>query len=419
MGAELRIAKPSMSRLLGRVLAEPELMPAVQALPAASLVKVVDRLGVEDAGEIIAFATDAQLNQVFDEVLWVAGEGDVEERFSAEHFALWLAVLSEAGDEAVAQRLSAMPLELLVLGVQRLAVVINLDTLSRTPEADSTDTDKALESYVNEEWEEFALSARDPMTWDALWNALLSLDKDHHELLREVLTRCAYVTEAQLEESDGLSTLLAEAAQLEEDALGGRDERRAADGYVSTADATAFLRLGDLEVEPGPRDAITAAYFRRVDPSGRAAGPTQAATPPGSMRELAPILGELVTEPNDGEHAGLLREATDGPSGLRGWMRAQDDTRGSEAQEELAYLANVLLAAGKRHGGIRPLQAVTLAVELVEVGVAVQSPRHAGIDAVRQVPLERLFLAGLTALRRGDARLAGEGPPDWLLDARL
>ena len=52
--------------LLEGILDQPELMRAVQALPPASLLRLIDRVGLEDAGELVALTTVDQLRRVFD-----------------------------------------------------------------------------------------------------------------------------------------------------------------------------------------------------------------------------------------------------------------------------------------------------------------------------------------------------------------
>src|SRR5262245_53826873 len=91
----------SARRLLARILDEPHLAAQIQALPSAAFAKLVDRIGLEDAGEIVAFATTEQLAHAFDEDLWQSDRPGEDERFDPARFLVWLEVMLEAGDSFV------------------------------------------------------------------------------------------------------------------------------------------------------------------------------------------------------------------------------------------------------------------------------------------------------------------------------
>jgi hypothetical protein len=88
----------SVRHVLSRILDEPALVAEVRALPPAALTKLIDHVGLEDAGEIVALATTEQIANVFDEDLWTRND-----TFDADRFVVWLEVLLEAGP-AVAAR---------------------------------------------------------------------------------------------------------------------------------------------------------------------------------------------------------------------------------------------------------------------------------------------------------------------------
>ena len=84
---------PSSTALLMRILERPELVAAVRELPGAVLGKLIDRIGLEDAGELVALASTAQLERIFDDDLWRAERTGGDETFRPERFALWLRVM--------------------------------------------------------------------------------------------------------------------------------------------------------------------------------------------------------------------------------------------------------------------------------------------------------------------------------------
>src|SRR5436309_2556731 len=81
------------------------------------------------------------------------------------------------------QRLRELPQDLLAHAVHRLVLVLDMDVVAEQLEwagEEAEPIEHALESSAFEEWEEFRLIARDRDVWDDVWNALLSLDRDHH-----------------------------------------------------------------------------------------------------------------------------------------------------------------------------------------------------------------------------------------------
>jgi hypothetical protein len=81
MSSLVRTQPASSTRLLMRILDRPELLAAVRELPAPVLGRLIDRVGLEDAGELVALATTEQLQGVFDQDLWRAAAPGEDERF--------------------------------------------------------------------------------------------------------------------------------------------------------------------------------------------------------------------------------------------------------------------------------------------------------------------------------------------------
>jgi hypothetical protein len=99
----------------------------------------------------------------------------------------------EAGEDALVQRLFELPHDLVALAVHRLVLVLDMDVLEDLLSAEDEEAERirrALEDSFVEEWEEFRLIARDADAWDDVWNALLALDRDHHDRLRAILEQC-------------------------------------------------------------------------------------------------------------------------------------------------------------------------------------------------------------------------------------
>jgi hypothetical protein len=440
MGTLGRYRAPSATRLLQRVLESPALVGAVRELPPPALAKLIDSIGLESAGELVALATTSQLERVFDEDLWRSDTVGEDPHFDPERFATWLEVLLEAGEAAVVRRLCELPLDFVVLAVQRSIFVFDKDRLEMQLADDPEELeaiDKALDSHPCEEWEELMLVARDPRTWDSVLTALLALDRDHHSLLRRILDRCADACAEHIDDNGGLYNVLSSDELLEVDEGRERDERRGAEGYVAPSDARSFLALArQAPAETHERDAVTRAYFRELDRKAaerrkeppapatadllRLLAETSGAeteTPRKTARKVAPPTATLPAAPRHGQDpvepaSGALAPA----QGTSLLARALGELAGADAEihaerlDELAYLANVLVAGAPNQGRqYRPIEALETAAsvcdealsrELSERNVPDAAQLAAACELLRTRHLDQLFRAGWHARAR-------------------
>lgn len=357
MGAITRYR--SSAALLGHVLDQPGLVKAVQHLPVSALARLVDQVGLEDAGELLSMASTEQVSRLLDEDLW--REGD----FDAARFLVWLEVMLEAGEAFTAQRLSELDEDLLCLAVHQLALVVELEALAAWVQEGGRQADKALESALSEELLGYQVIARQPDGWDTLLTALLALDRDHSGLLERVLARCSHLASEQLEDSGGLSELLSAEESLAEDASANRDERRMAQGFVSPTDAAAFLAGARRDGAAGGRDHVAAQYLR-------AAALIPAAPPaPAEAQRLLQLLGDAeVLEPEQP----LALPSGEGP-GTPAFVTAMRALREfpplfSQRMAELTWLCNVLVAAESKEGrSLRPIEALQKVIDACSKGL--------------------------------------------------
>lgn len=419
------------TNLLVRILERPGLVAAVRELPGPVLGKLIDRIGLEDAGELVALATTAQLERLIDEDVWRADGAGEDETFRPERFALWLRVMLETGEASLVQRLCELPQDLLALAVHRLVLVLDMDVLTeRLSDAgeEGEQIARALETSVSEEWEEFRLIARDADAWDDVWEALLSLDREHHDRLRAILEQCCAMSTEYISGQGGLFQVLTAEQMVESDAAAARDDRRSAEGFISPADARAFLQLASRRDSAPVRDPITHAYFRGLD----------VATKPKANRRSAHSFGEATSAGDLDALVMLLREAdviaTTQPQpqpllALSGGspeerprliaplfeqamseLRQRDPERFSTRAREVGYLVNVWIAGGSHEGRRpRPMEALETVLTTCEAGLrtTVQgsqvSPRQA-LVALEETPADILFRLG-----SGDHGAKGSG----------
>lgn len=387
--------------LLSRMLDDPSLVGQVQALEPRALARIVEHIGIEDAGELVSMATPEQLLHVLDEALWESARAGDDEAFDADRFRTWLEVLLEAGEEAAADKLAELSEDLLAYAFSELTLVVDLDELAMTldgrPEEMSR-TEQALEGCLYIELDQYRVMGRRHEGWDALATLLATLDQRHPHLTQRLLERCKDAAHAHIEEAGGLYEVLSDAEMLAEDAAAEREERRAREGYVAPSSARAFLRLAAASdvhaviAEPG-RDPVTRAYFRELDPTPRA--PSQPVS-----ADLRALLGNAA-----GADVPLIGTTTTGSSRFRDALTRlseSDPERHRERTEELAYLVNVVTVGcaidGRRP---RPWEAAQLVLDACDRGL--DALAHAAGDepdaVVARFGADALFRAGWTESR--------------------
>jgi hypothetical protein len=429
-------SKPTSGALLMRILEQPELVSAVRELPPPVLSKLIDRIGLEDSGELVALATAEQLERMFDDDLWKSVRAGEDETFRSDRFALWLEVMMEAGEEHFIRRLLELPRDMLALAVHRLVLVIDMDALAdvmSTPTYDAMELDRALENTPYEEWEEFRMFARDASAWDVVGTALLALDRDHHDYLRAILEQCCAMSTEFINGNGSLFEVLTSEELLESDAAAEREDRRAAAGFVSPADARSFLELARRGEALDERDPITHAYFRDVarpaverpgapEHAGAAAGSQLAAASPGLERLVALLAEAEVMRPvaeqplavlasgsrpaKGGKKAAKSKDARTAPlfEAAMSALRERDPAVFSQRIEELGYLMNVVLAGSsdKKGRALRPMDALEQVLRACEAGLRAHFDTRAiasgdALSHVVRTPADQLFRRGFRA----------------------
>jgi len=386
-----RVHVPDSTKLLLRILERPDLVAAVREMPGAALGQLIDRIGLEDAAELVALATTAQLERIFDDDLWRADRAGGDETFRPERFALWLRVMLEAGDAVLVQRLCELPQDLLALAVHRLVLVVDFDVVEEQlsfGDEEAQALEGALVNSAVEEWEEFRLIAREPDAWDDVWNALLLLDRDHHDRLRAILEQCCEMSTEYISGQGGLFQVLTADEKLESDVAAAREDRRGAEGFISPADARAFLELARRGEGGDARDPITRAYFRALNvPAAEAEAAPTIASPSAALAAL-------------GAQEGLVHVAARLFEQAMSDLRERDPARFAARVREVAYLMNVWIAGGTHEGRRpRPMEALEMVLQTCEAGMRTllaaspATPEHA-LAVLLRTPADALFRRG-------------------------
>ena len=132
--------------------------------PRAGLCRV-ERVGLEDAGDLVALASDEQLLDLFDASLWKSEQVGGDEHFDPVRFATWLEAV-ETGEDAAARRFIEMPEELLALALHSQMLVLDSDALFAISHARAaasrSSVESALEASLTFELDRYLLVSRRP-----------------------------------------------------------------------------------------------------------------------------------------------------------------------------------------------------------------------------------------------------------------
>src|SRR5215813_8262324 len=260
--------------LLDRILNTPSLEQVVPRLRPDLLHRVIQTCGLEDCGEIVALATPEQLARVFDLDLWRAAKAGRDEQFDADRFGVWLEVLLESGAAAAAQKLAGIDVDLVIAGLAQHALVYDRAAVTPYETTDGelitfyADAISVFDDGLRFDAGGYLLVAKRADSWEAIVEVLTSLDEVRPDYFHQVMQGCRALSNSGYE-VDGLDDLLPEGDQVMFDLSVDREQRREKQGYVTPAQARAFLQMS-RELRFGsdampPANPLARAYFRAID----------------------------------------------------------------------------------------------------------------------------------------------------------
>ena len=260
-------------RLIDRLLDTPQLARVIPQLQPELLHQIVQRCGLEDCGELVALATPAQLERVFDLDLWRGAGPGADEQFDADRFGIWLEVLVDAGPQVAAQKLSHMNVDLVAAGIARHTRVY--DRGAATPytmlDGEVMTPVSGLDGRLSCDIGAYLVVATRTDSWEAIVTALIALEAEDPGCFTDVMEGCVGLSNPK-PEVDGLDDLLDAEEQATFDVAFDREQRRETRGYITPAQAHAFLQMSraavaaDVDNDAQSRaNPIVTAYFRALD----------------------------------------------------------------------------------------------------------------------------------------------------------
>ncbi len=366
----------SSCTLLKNLIENPRMPEIVRLLSPHELSDLIDKVGVEDCGEIVSLASSEQLIKVFDMDLWRREKAGEDDSFCSQRFLLWLEILLEAGENALVTRLSEMPEDLLIAAFNSLVLVLNMDDLQdKMADRDDDEArlfDKALTDCAGEELDEYFIIPKQADGWDVLRVAIVSLYDREHDLLERILSKCCYASWEYIEDNGGLYDVLTAEEMLESDAAADRADRLSKQGYVLPSDATAFIRLAQISELKDllflqDKDPVTKAYFRNIDPIVLMKKNNPLSLEGSQQKGFALLLNAAdpdvlpsATE-NDDRKQQSYKEM------LQKVIREKEDSI-NDVIQSLVYLSNIIHAKfGSSDMPIRPIEAIQTVFEVIDV----------------------------------------------------
>jgi hypothetical protein len=344
--------------LLERLLNTPDLAKIVPHLQPAVLHRVIQIGGLEGCAELVALATPEQISRVLDLDLWRVRMQGGDEELDVDRFGTWLEVLMQSGAALAAEKLMGLDIELVTAGLARHSAVFSNAAVSSFTTLDGELIPaRQLSGDLGCEIGGYVIKARRNTAWDAIVDLLTFLHSQHPDYFQRLMRGCIRLSNGA-REPDAFHNLLEDVDQNMFDLAGEREARRDQQGYVTPAQARAFLQAGrqlKLDDDPPPRSPVARAYFRAIESTPPAEGEASrgsagqlpesglAAAPdvePGAIAEVVDVLREagVFTAPPRG-----LLESGDRQTSRLAWIQAHVESHAASA-EELAYLTNTLMA---------------------------------------------------------------------------
>ncbi len=345
-----RAAPASAKALVDSMMSSDSLPALVEQMAPAALTRLVDDLGIEDSGALVVHATQTQLVALLDATIWSGADPGAPETLSIENLLRWLAVWEDNG--VISDKLYELGEDFCALAFSRLVVVADSDLSERVDD----EFTRAIGNFI--------LRSRVDDEWDVVQASLSSLWDDFPDYAEAIFGRLAF--RHSILSISGENDI---ASVLDADASYERGRKREAQGYVTSLMAGTFLRstaateLDTLAAEDS-YDLATSEYFRRRVAEAQAAARAEsekrsAAEESGSDEDDELELDALEAELEAYELAAaappkLLAapDAVQARQPIRDALRElqSNEERFEQYGEELAYLANLVMAGTSRDG---------------------------------------------------------------------
>ncbi len=256
-------------QLLRKLTDSPALPAFVRQLPSPVLKRLIEHVGVRDAGSLVALTTTDQLREVFEESLWQTLIPGQAETLRPEKFMEWLDVLLEVGSSFAVERLMDLGEPFVVLNFSPLITVFEASVAAEHQDPPPC---ACVLCQLSERGEgflifgDYVVVARHADEWESIQMALEGFEDEDSEFLRRVLARCCNAPTVLGYADDGQALL--------EDETFEREQKRERSGFVTPPMAARFLKstrlagLTELSTQTD-YDPISQRYFEQLASASR------------------------------------------------------------------------------------------------------------------------------------------------------
>jgi Family of unknown function (DUF6178) len=408
-------------QLLTTLTSSPALPTFIRRLPAPTLQRLIDHVGLPDSGELIALTSSEQLRELFEVTLWQNLAPGQAETLRTDRFLQWLDVLLEVSPAFAAERIIELGETFLVLQLGPLARVTEFSTAvthraglpCRCPYCVLIEEGESADLFAD-----YLVCAVHGDEWETVHTLLVELDRIDAEFLARVLARCCLGVTPLGFEDDGRALLA--------DETHAREVRRERAGFATPEVAAAFLeaaRRASIETICAQEgyDDISARYFEQCRRQATDVPVGVVPDAPSEAAELSELDAALAAAEITAAPAPRLlaapRQRRSRRLELRAHldaMQANDPAAFSARLAELVYLANVLMAGATRRGerfDERAAARAVLACANLGMDVLLDPARNSRAAAAAELLAEapgvvRLFQVGWHVLQRLPARVA-------------
>lgn len=347
--------------LVRKLLDNPQLPAYIASLEAPVLDRLIRHIGVEDAQELVALASPAQMQELVEIETWANEHPGEAESFEPGKFLEWVDLWREMGAGFMTERLVELGEEPFVLALQHFAAVVNMEEAGISGAVDN--------------FGKYAVLSKDEANWPVLLNVLTQVWAEDPDFLTRVLGRSSFQRSVLVQDSTEMDT----ERVLHHDLAYDRDRRLEGKGYVTPLSATLFLSgaknagIDELLIQVG-YDVSTRGH---LEIAGSETEKGQVASPAGDAETEAGVTSDTEVVPVSPERDEnwqaldrLLKQekiVPAAPSGklLAGPSRAhelyvkrvlkalgdRDPVALQERLDEIVYLANVLVSGSAVQGG--------------------------------------------------------------------
>ncbi len=359
----------SSKRLLKTLTDNPALPTFVRTLQPPVLKRLIEYVGLRDAGDLIALTTPEQMREVLEESLWESLTPGRADRLQPERFLEWLDVMFEASPAFATQRLIDLGETFVVLNFAALITVTDRSVAAEHVEDGCIcvlcELDKNDVPF--EVIGEYIVAGTHDDEWEIVKTALVELEGEDSGFLNRVLARCS--SAPTMRDFDPDTYLLF-------DETYEREQRRERRGFVTPQDAAIFLKATrqasrDDLVAQSDYEPITQRYFDQLAAAAAAAAaeakeraeaeaepdddPTEGPATPVQLRTLEAALADAeITSERQPELLSGPKNAREPTQELQARLDRLQLTRPdlfAARLGELIFLSNVLMAGSWYQGG--------------------------------------------------------------------